>query len=100
MSAHTLFHHEARLALCAYCGAPLDLPLAGGAVVCRYCNASTQVTPRTEAQDYQTLRATAPVSAYQRYQLLKAQEATLFLGLDGTASERRAAPHLRELHEL
>lgn len=41
-----MFDFDIRLHLCLWCGAPLEVPVAGGAISCSYCDASMTVTPR------------------------------------------------------
>jgi len=49
MKGDAMFDFEIRLHLCLHCGAPLEVPVLGGAVTCGYCDASMTVTPRAIA---------------------------------------------------
>ncbi|EYF04631.1 hypothetical protein [Chondromyces apiculatus] len=45
----TIFSHDVRVLLCARCGAPLEAPVAGGTVGCRYCRAQNMFAARPHA---------------------------------------------------
>ena len=70
MTSPAVFSHEVRVLLCGSCGAPLEVPPAGGSAACSYCRAVSQVRRRDESAD--GAGAAAPVDEAQRFERLRA----------------------------
>src|SRR5690242_18221907 len=45
---NSTFSYQLRILLCTNCGAPIEMPRAGGQAACRYCNAVNQRAMRDE----------------------------------------------------
>lgn len=44
----SIYSHDIRLLICPGCGAPLEVPVAGGYTSCQYCNGTVQIPSRNE----------------------------------------------------
>lgn len=73
-TAQHAFLHDVRILACASCGAPLDVPIGGGAVACRYCRATSHFSARNEQAHITQLQSRPQVDEYQRYLKLKADD--------------------------
>jgi len=70
----TIYSHETRLLICGHCGAPLEVPTAGGHVTCNYCGRHSQLGGRDERADIAAARSKQPVNEPERFQRLMAQD--------------------------
>jgi hypothetical protein len=71
----TVFSHSVRVLACGNCGAPLNVPPAGGAVTCGYCRTASQVGGRNEGADVEAARQTPAMDEATRFEKLRAQAA-------------------------
>jgi hypothetical protein len=72
----TIFSHELRLAMCANCGAPLEVAVDGGMTKCGYCHQVNRLDRRDESRDRtEAQQAQAqPLSESARMEMLRAQD--------------------------
>ena len=88
------FDFEIRVLCCLQCGAPVDVPLEGGEVVCDYCRSPMTVERRKPAVD----AAAATGDEEERLESLRRQQHTPPSEL--TYSLRRVPPGLEEFSRL
>lgn len=70
----TTFTAEIRVLLCENCGAPLEAPLAGGAMHCTYCRAQNVVATRDERPTLGMPAVPVPVDENERLRRLRTQD--------------------------
>ncbi|MBI5537499.1 MAG: hypothetical protein HY898_32550 [Deltaproteobacteria bacterium] len=75
----TPFSHSVRVLACGNCGAPLEVPPAGGSVSCQYCRASSQIQGRDEAAELAAAKQAPAMDDAERFERLRAQAAHLVL---------------------
>jgi hypothetical protein len=71
----TVFSHSVRVLACGNCGAPLNVPPAGGAASCGYCRATLQVHGRNEAAEVEAATKSPCMDEADRFERLRAQAA-------------------------
>jgi hypothetical protein len=75
MMNQTAFSHSVRVLACGNCGAPLNVPPAGGTVSCGYCRASLQIHGRNEAAELAAATLAPAMDEAERFERLRAQAA-------------------------
>jgi hypothetical protein len=56
----TVFRLEVRVVACEFCGAPLEVGVAGGSLPCKFCGSLQQIVPRSDHRLWAEVQVSEP----------------------------------------